>query len=54
MLGLDPLYVANEGVLVAIVPAEPGPMPPSRYSGPIRSAPGRRDRRSSVTHPGWS
>ena len=54
MLGLDPLYVANEGVLVAIVRPELRGGGARRAPQPIRS--GRRGSRhrhgSSTEHPG--
>ena len=51
MLGLDPLYVANEGVLVAIVPSG-GRRPRSPHSGPTRSVGRRRHRPGRGGAPG--
>ncbi len=53
MLGLDPLHVANEGKLVAIVPAASAEAGPGRDAGAARRA---RSGRASATvvadHPG--
>ncbi len=45
MLGLDPLYVANEGVLVAIVAAEQAERGARGAAGPSAGT-GRRDPRT--------
>ena len=52
MLGLDPFHVANEGKLVAIVPAALGRRRPGRDAGPPRGRRGRRDRRGRRRPPG--
>jgi hypothetical protein len=50
LLGLDPLYVANEGVLVACI-ENTSPIARSRHSVPIRSAPPPASARSSRSTP---
>ncbi len=54
LLGIDPMYIANEGKLVAFVAPGEGRAPPSRHCGRSPAASGLpRSARSRPNRPGW-